>query len=201
MTLVAPPTQVSFCTPIQWNDSSFIGLVENYLSFKGTVARVIEPVRTVNGSVLTKEEPNQSGFCATMIKIITMILSAGVLALLALVIKAIYRGTHQFHLISQQMPVPTPMIKFVEVQLAHNCTEQQTLTVGEMMKTAYEKGVVHSRLPLPESFQYLASHGGHDLVRNGQMTFFQLWNAWKENLGEDPEIVLCAEHYMNFLSV
>jgi hypothetical protein len=88
---------VSFCTPIESDSHPFTEFIDNYLSFGTVSAEVISPGEFCSGGLLANQKVRVSDFWTTVLKISTMVLSAGILPLLALIAKAINRGSYEFY--------------------------------------------------------------------------------------------------------
>lgn len=106
--------KVPFFTPVDYAKKPLMGIVDRYFWFGGKVAKVITPLQIESGSYAAKKVDGKTNMLETTLKVVSMILSLGVLPLLALVLKTILRSSHSYHFVqnpASQVPRPfTPPI-------------------------------------------------------------------------------------------
>ena len=90
--------KVPFFTPIESADHPIAQAADHYLWFGGRVAEAIEPAEYVGPCRVATEVDGRTSLLKTVLKITTMILSAGILPLLALIVKVVARSNHDFTL-------------------------------------------------------------------------------------------------------
>jgi hypothetical protein len=89
---------VPFFQPVVSDQYPLLKVIDSYLWFKDHVAVHLQPDQFTNGSHLCEEERRPTNWLATTFKIATMILSLGILPLLALLLKVCTRCCcHKFH--------------------------------------------------------------------------------------------------------
>jgi hypothetical protein len=102
MTIPPADRKVPFWTPVDSEQHPLIKVFDNYLWFGGRVAEVRLPLQMQGDSIGAEPKTGQTSMWMTILKIVSMILTLGILPLLALIIKTIIRCTHKFHWIQPQ---------------------------------------------------------------------------------------------------
>ena len=90
-------SSVPFWTPIESKGFSLGHLADSYFSFGGRVAQVVTPEQIEFGSKAAWKMQSKTCVGCIAFKVLTMVLSLGILPVIALVIKTVYRCTHKFH--------------------------------------------------------------------------------------------------------
>ena len=102
MTLVSD-RKIPFFTPVVSEAYPLMKVVDSYFWFGGRVAEVVLPEQIVDGSTVVKPvNEAKTSMMATVFKIASMILSLGILPLLAIAVKMIKRCSHSFHWIDSR---------------------------------------------------------------------------------------------------
>ena len=97
--------KVPFFTPVESEAYPLIKVFDHYFWFGGQVADVAAPEVLEGTSIGARKKQGETNQVATILKIVSMIASLGILPLLALAIKAIIRCTYQFHWIQNSPAV------------------------------------------------------------------------------------------------
>ena len=120
MNILISERQVSFFTPVEQPEegclASMANIADSYLSFGNQVALVTVPEQKTNNSFGTTLHIKSNSWVTTMSKVVTMILTLGLLPLLALVIKTIDRCTHQYHWTSNSNSPSIPPFQDISAQ-------------------------------------------------------------------------------------
>ena len=90
--------KVPFFTPIESPDYPIAEAADHYLWFGGRVAETVDPADYIGNRRITVEIDGNTTLLKTILKITTMILSAGILPLLALIAKIVARYNYDFAL-------------------------------------------------------------------------------------------------------
>jgi hypothetical protein len=93
---------VGFFTPVDSKGCSLAKLADYYFWFGGRVAKVVVPEQKLNGSIAARSVESETCLMCTVFKIMTMILSFGILPILALLIKSIHRASNEYHYVPPQ---------------------------------------------------------------------------------------------------
>ena len=92
MTHLLAGQKIAFSTPIEWVDHPLASAVDQYLNFGNKTAVQIE-----KGSYLANPKNVETTWIYTALKVASMLLTVGLLPLLALILKVCIRANHEFH--------------------------------------------------------------------------------------------------------
>lgn len=140
MTSSISERSVSFFTPIHNLPAtgrsgcltSISEAADNYLSFGRHAVEVISPAELKEGSFATKKVTRSTSFLATTAKIASMLLSLGILVLLALAVKIVARCTTKFHVADETKSDVLP----VSQQLSRSPLRPQISVMSAWRETA-----------------------------------------------------------------
>jgi len=121
--------KIPFFTPVMSDIYPLTKIVDSYLWFGGEVAEVVIPEQITGDSTAVRPVDGETNMVATVLKIATMILSLGILPLLAIAMKVIMRSSHSFHWVARQeqahnrnripqLPEPPPLQREIPVAIA-----------------------------------------------------------------------------------
>jgi hypothetical protein len=120
--------QVPFFTPVESDDYPLIKVFDSYFWFGGRVAEAIRPEALEEGSIGCKEKEGKTNQIATLLKIVSMIASLGILPLLGLIIKTIIRCSYPFHYLQTQLTLQPPVAPPLQVDFESVDLEAQRAT-------------------------------------------------------------------------
>ena len=88
---------VPFWTPIESKSFSVGRLADSYFNLGGRIAQVVTPVQVELDSKAAWKMESKTCVGCMAFKVLTMVLSLGILPLIAIIIKTVYRCTHKYH--------------------------------------------------------------------------------------------------------